>query len=376
MRICILGDAWSIHIKKWARFFIERGHEVHIISKGDSDETLEGLDIHIIKKKNHGSGIISEMQNYISLSNQTKSIVKRIEPDLINAHYASVYGAIASSIRFHPYVVTVWGSDVFQDVKKSIQVRYSVRRALKKADRITIATDYLEQYLVKDLGISRDTIMKIKWGIDLSIFHKGYEMEVEKMREHLKIPSKSQVILSNRSMSPIYNIRTIIESIPKVLNEIDDAVFILIKGFGDDEYLTQMENLVKESRFGDRVRILTRQLSQYEMAIFNNMSDAFISIPNSDQFCLTILEGMVCGSIPIVSQLKSYTQYLKNDSNAIFVDQSDSDKLAKGIIKALGDINLMENSIEKNIKIVEENENWNINARKMEMLFKELIHGK
>jgi len=374
MKICLMANAWSIHTKRWSRFFLDKGHEVHIISKGGfNGDPVDGVELHIVDKITDKPGIISEIRNLKHLTSQVKRLIREVHPDIINAHYISVYGVVAASTGFHPYVATVWGSDVLQDIKKSPQVRISVKRALAKADRITLAADHLEAHLINNLGVPPPQIVKIPWGVDLSIFHQGYVDEVERMRSKLDIDPSSKVVLSNRSHHPIYNIENIVRSIPLVLDSFKDVKFVLLQGAGENEYTAKIRDQIKSMGIEANVRIVTEMLSPRDMAIADNMADAFISIPSSDQFGLTILEAMACGPVPIVSNLPGYGQYLVDGKNALFVDQTDPRDVADGVVNALSDEQMKKDFFERNLPIVTEKENWEKNATRMESLFLDLI---
>ncbi|NYT15998.1 MAG: glycosyltransferase family 4 protein [Methanomassiliicoccales archaeon] len=377
MRICLLSNAWSIHTKRWAIFFQKRGHEVHIVSKGGfNGDSIEGVELHVIKKFTERPGIISEFLNYRHLSSQVRKIIGEIDPDIVNAHYVSIYGVLASAVGFHPYVATVWGSDVLQDINRSYLIRLSVRRALSNADRITIATHDLQKHLIQNLMVQKEKIEIVPWGVDLSIFHKGYESEVKRLFSELDINPDSHIILSSRSAHPLYNIENIVEAIPLVLKSRDDVVFILLKGSGEPEYMQQIESLIRENEVQDNVRLIRREVSPHEMAVLNNAADAFISIPQSDQFGLTILEGMACGSVPIVSPLPFYSQYLEDGRNAIFVTPEKPEEISDAILLSISNQDMRERFNNQNISIVGEKEDWNENALKMEDLFKRLVSNK
>jgi glycosyltransferase involved in cell wall biosynthesis len=374
LRICLLSNAWSIHTRRWATFFRKRGHEVHIISKGGfHGESIEGVKLHLIKKFTERPGIISEFLNYVYLYFQVRKIIRIINPDIINAHYVSIYGVLASAVGFHPCVATVWGSDVLQDIDRSFLIRLSVLRSFSKVDRITVAVDGLQEHLTDNLGVDRKKVEKIPWGVDLSVFHKGYEGDVKEVYSDLGIDSDSHIILSSRSAHRIYNIESIVKSIPLVLESRDDVVFIFLQGFGESEYMLQIESLIQEIDVQDNVRLICREVSPHEMAILNNASDAFISIPKSDQFGLTILEGMACGSVPIVSRLSNYSQYLEDGKNAIFVSPEEPSEISDAVLMSISNLDMRERFINKNLSIVIEKENWEKNALKMEELFDRLV---
>ena len=54
----------------------------------------------------------------------------------MSAHFASGYGTLAALSGFHPYALSVWGSDVYQFPLKSPLHAALLRRNLKKADAL------------------------------------------------------------------------------------------------------------------------------------------------------------------------------------------------------------------------------------------------
>ena len=54
------------------------------------------------------------------------------------------------------------------------------------------------------------------------------------------------------------------------------------------------------------------------MARLYNISDFFISLPDSDELSAAILEGMACGTIPVLSNLEAYAE-LEENTNSFFV---------------------------------------------------------
>jgi len=110
------------------------------------------------------------------------------------------------------------------------------------------------------------------------------------------------------------------------------------------------------------------------MAIYLNMADVFISIPKNDQFGSSVMEGMACGAIPIVSSIKVYYQYLKDEVNALFVDPNNPREIAEKIVYCIEHPEIKESFYAINIKIIAEKEDWNKNAKKMEKLYEKLLN--
>jgi len=376
MKICYLANASSIHTQRWVKYFADKGHEVHLISPRPFDGDIENVKLHLLKRYSQ-IRILSFMANLPFEIFQVRKIIKKIKPDIVHAHYIATYGFHAALTKFHPLVLSVWGSDVLVAPKKSYFVKMMVKYALKKADIVTATAKFMKGYLVKEFKISEEKIIRIPWGIDLKIFHRGYEKEVKKLREELDIPYDAPVIISNRALSPKYNIHLIVESMPYVIKNYPNAVFIFIRGYGTEEFEEKLIRLAKNLGVNKNLKIIPKLISPREMAVYLNLSDIMISIPSTDQFASSVMEGMACGTIPIVSNIEAYKQYLEDGKNAFFVSLNDPQELAKKIICAIDHLPKLKDKFYRlNKKIIEEHENWEKNAIKMEELYEKLAGGK
>ncbi len=368
MKICFIGSARSIHVQRWVKWFVEKGHEVHLITPSYAE--IEGVKIHKIGGKD------SSITNFVRKMFQTRQLVKKIKPDILHAHYVFGYGTFGAFANYHPFVVSAWGSDVLREHKESFIKRYVIKHALKKADMVTTTAKFMGKYLAKGFGLPENKIVRIPWGIDLKIFHRGYEEEVKKLREKLEIKDNSLVIISNRHLSPKYEIQTIIESAPYVIKKHSNMVFVFIRGYGEPTFEDKMRTIAEKLGIIKNIRFVSRFVSPEEMVVFLNMSDILISIPKTDQFASSVMEGMACGTIPVVSNIEAYKQYLKDEENAFFINPDDSKELTEKTIYCIEHPKIKERFYEINKKIIEENEDWSRNAIKMEELYAKIIEER
>jgi len=307
-----------------------------------------------------------------------RKAVKEIDPDILHAHYTSHFGVYGALTGFHPFIVSVCGSDVLRDPKESRIRRYGVSYALKKADCITTTAEFMKGYLVKTFGLSQDKILRVPWGIDLEVFHQGYEKEVRTLKRALGIKAGVPVMLSNRHMAPQYEIESIIDAIPHVLKSHPDAIFIFIRGSGSSEFESKMRAKAEKLEVANNTRFISKFTTPKEMAIYSNMADVFLSIPKTDQFGSSVMDGMACGCIPIVSDIKVYHQYLRDGVNALFVNPENPREIAEKITYSIEHSKIKDGFYAINRKIIEEKEDSNKNAEKMEELYKNLLdsaHG-
>ncbi|MDH5770077.1 MAG: glycosyltransferase family 4 protein, partial [Candidatus Bathyarchaeota archaeon] len=232
---------------------------------------------------------------------------------------------------------------------------------------------FMKRYLVENFGLPENRIVRIPWGIDLKIFHRGYEKETRTVKEALRIKADAPVIVSNRHMDPKYEIQSIMNAIPYVLKSHPDTTFIFIRGHGCPEFESKMKLKAEKLEVANKTRFISRLITPREMAIYLNMADVFISIPKTDQFGSSVIEGMACGPIPVVSDIKVYYQYLRNGVNTFLVNPENPREIAEKIIYCIEHLEIKEDFCATNRKIIEEKEDWNKNAKKMEEVYNQLF---
>jgi L-malate glycosyltransferase len=375
MKICILADARSIHTRRWVEEFSKNGHLVYLISKMPHNEDYpENAKIYLLRKScGIYIPIVSFAMNLIYDVIQAKRIMKKIKPDILHCHYVTEYGIIGALTGFHPLITSVWGSDVLIEPYQSHISRYIAVYALNRSDIITTTAKFMKSYIIGNFNLAKDKIIRIPWGIDTNIFCKGYENKVIALKKQLNIKADSPIILSNRSMSDHYAIESIINEIPYVLKINSESIFIFLRGYGPISFENKMKNLAKNMNISRNIIFISEKINSDEMAVYLNLADIFISVPKTDQFASSIMEGMGCGAIPIVRNIDVYKQYLENGKNAFLIDPEKPQELANSIIYCINHGELKMEFYMLNRRIIEEEENWIKNAKKMEDIYNKAI---
>ena len=375
MKLCFLADAGSLHIFRWMEYFANTGHEVHIISQRGfrNNINVKNIKLHILKMSKPQIRIVSYPINLLYNAIQIKKLIRHIKPDILHVHYISDLAVLGALTGFHPLVLSAWGSDVLVAPKKSKIMKYHVSYALTKADIVLTIPEFMKEYLMNEFNISKNKIIRIPWGIDLKTFHCDYENETTIMKDKLGIRVDSPVILSNRNMDSKYEIENIIEAIPHTLKQFPNAIFIFIKGYSPSDFEKQMISKAENMNVINSVRFISKVLTSKEMAVYLNMADAFISIPKTDQFASSIMEGMACGAIPIVSNIKAYEQYLENGVNSFVVNSDNPKEIAEKINHCIKNPEIKNEFYQINKNIIEEYEDWDVNSKKMEIFYRDLL---
>src|SRR5207245_10060874 len=104
MRILFVAEAPSIHTRRWAEYFRDKGVDVHIASFRPYE--IRGVTVHILPRFGLG-----KLGYFFALWALPK-LYASLRPDIVHAHYVTSYEFLAALAGLHPLIVTGWGSDV------------------------------------------------------------------------------------------------------------------------------------------------------------------------------------------------------------------------------------------------------------------------
>src|SRR5262245_31758707 len=118
MRLCYLADPRSIHTRRWLDYFVQRGHEVHLLTAHTEFPFLDGVKVYPIlalppfmKNLKRGQGWLA----FLVSSQRVRRLLQAIAPDLLHAHFIKYYGWLAARSGFHPLIITAWGGDILAE---------------------------------------------------------------------------------------------------------------------------------------------------------------------------------------------------------------------------------------------------------------------
>ena len=211
-----------------------------------------------------------------------------IRPAVVHAHWLCGYAAFAAIARATPLVAMAWGSDVFgADGVRTLANRV----ALRGADVAMADSQALVDRLIA-LGAARDSTVLVNWGVDLATFApvNGAQPAV---RAELDL-GPGPVILSPRSLTPLYNTETILAAFALVTRAHPETQLVLKHMGIDHPALPGVADA--------RVHIVGH-VPHERMARYYQAADVCVSIPSSDSSPRSVWEAMACGCPVVVSDL-------------------------------------------------------------------------
>jgi len=367
MKICFIGDGTSIHTQRWIDYLSKTNDIFLVTTKPDKKIKVKQ---YILKGNNP---LFSKGSNYrvcysFNAIKQLKKIIRKEKPDVVHAHFVSHYGVLAAFAKARPLVLSTLGSDVFVAPKKSFIINFLVKYALRHADIIHVHTKYLKGYISK--FVNADKIRLIPWGADLKPFKKDYSKEIRKLKKRLNIKNQ-KIILSYRRLDSYFNMDKIIKSIPAIIKKHPDVILVFMWGSADKSYEKKMGDLVKKLKISKYVRFAgyeeTRNVPPYL-----KMADIMIMIPPTEGGSISLFESMACGLIPVVSDIPTNQEWIKDGYNGFLVNVDNQDAINLKISKALSNIRLKGKFYKINKAMVQNKGDFDRNMLKVYQIYKEL----
>ena len=367
MKIFYIAPEESIHAECWMRYFADAGHEIHLITSDAPSINIGNIRLNILKRFGPHSPIISHLVNSVAKEFQFRRLIRTLKPDIIHAHYIRRATLLAAASGFHPFVVTVWGSDILVAPKESKISRFIVKYVLKKADLITCGGEHIKKPL-QELGANSQKIRTVYFGADTRKFNPG--QKDDKLRERLRI-FDSPTIISLRNLELLYDIESLIVAIPQVLKKVPTAKFV-IAGEGSEK--AKLKELAKSLKISDSVRFVG-WVPNSELPRYIVSADIYVSTALSDGgLALSTTEAMASELPVIITDFGDNRRWVKDGVNGFIIPLRDPEALAAKIIYLLQNEAVRRKFGQINREIIEERYNWKKEMGKMEKLYREVIN--
>jgi len=323
-RILLLADISSSHTEKWALALAQNGYQVGIFSlnKPNNPWYVSNKNIHVLYNGTlaNTSRFFFKKPGYLFAMPKLISCIRSFVPDIVHAHYASSYGLLGALCRFKPFVISAWGSDVYQFPRTSFIHKAILKFNLRAADRI-LSTSYvmkgeLWNYTSKEIDV-------IPFGVDTEIFRP----EIIRYKER-----NTLYIGAIKAMEEIYGIETLIDAVELVKRSLPEIVLkVLLVGSGHRS--AYYKKLVSAKNL-DSIFVFTGKISFSHISEYHNLLDILVNVSTvNESFGVSVVEGMACEKPVIVSNVPGLKEVIADCG--IIVEKQNPGELAKAIIQLI-----------------------------------------
>jgi glycosyltransferase involved in cell wall biosynthesis len=327
MKVLIISDAQSVRTQRWVSSLNEKGVEIVLYSIKpylDDFYSSRGVKCYyfdLFSYKRDKSGLTGAVRRHFQGVKHLKKVLKKESPDILHAHYATSYSLIGALSGFHPFIVSVWGSDIYIFPRQLKINEYIVRYTLRKADKI-LSTSHV---MAKEASKYTDKEFIITpFGVDTDLFHRS-----------IAPPRDKFIIGSVKTLSYKYGTEYLIRAFKEVVNNNPHKnCYLELVGKGPDE--RKLKNLAHELGISDRVIFTGYIRNDILPKIFDRFSVAcYMSL--SESFGVSAIEAMACNCPVVTSDADGFTEVVENGVTGIIVPKYDYHAAAAAIQSFIDD---------------------------------------
>ena len=370
MKLLLLADSNSSHTIKWVRSLRENNFDIRIFTlykpdyslyKDFSDVLISSLDLDEDLK--FGNSIKISKIVYLKAIQKIKKLIKNFNPDILHAHCASSYGLLGALSGFHPYVLSVWGADIFDFPNISFLHKKMIKYNLSKADRILSTSEIMKEETKK---YTNKNIEVTPFGIDTERFSP---------RKVESLFSDNDIVIGTiKSLEKKYGIEYLIRAfyLVKRYNK-NYSLKLLIVGKGTLDQ--QLKNLVQELDLTNDT-IFTGFINQDKVEKYHNMLDISVtfSTDNSESFGVAVLEASACGKPVVVANIGGLPEVVENGITGFVVEPKNITVLADVLNKLILNPELRIAIGKKGRERVIKKYNWDDSIKQMISVYNTLIN--
>jgi glycosyltransferase involved in cell wall biosynthesis len=368
IKVLLLADHGSSHVIKWAKSLAQQGVGIGIFSlSGNTDQFYSDtpeIDLFQLdfSERFMSAGSSWRKLKYLRSLKRLKAVIAQFQPDIVHAHYATSYGLLGAMSKFHPFIISVWGSDVFDFPTTSFIHRKLLAYNLKRADKI-LSTSHV---MAVETNKYVDTKIEITpFGVDLNVFGP---QEVQK-----SFNENALVIGTIKTLEVKYGIEYLIRAFALVKEKHTDLPLKLLV-VGGGAIAVQMEDLTKELGV-EALTTFTGKVRFEDVVTYYNMLDIYVavSIMDSESFGVAIVEASACEKPVVVSNVGGLPEVVENGTTGIVVPKQDVKATADAIEQLVLDSQLRDKMGKAGRKRVEQFYDWKENVNQMLSIYRLLL---
>jgi glycosyltransferase involved in cell wall biosynthesis len=387
MKILFVADGRSAIALNWIRYFVEKDHEVHLVSVYPGAPDLNLTSYTFIPVAFSGAAVkgtvgtkverspgsrglrrkilqvfgtpkvrtwlrhIFVPQSLPSAALKLGELIKNLQPDIIHAMRVPYEGmlvtaalSLISDQNQAPFLLSIWGNDFTLHANSTRRMTQLTRATLQRAD--ALHTDcYRDQPLAHSWGFGLQKLAIIipgAGGIQRADFQPG-------------TPESPPIVFNPRGLRAYVRNDTFFQAIPKILASHPEVRFVCSAMQGQPEAERWVETLGIQSAV-----TLLPAIPRREMAAWFQKSQIVVSPSIHDGTPNTLLEGLASGCFPVVGDIETLREWITPGVNGLLFDPADPQELAEAVILALNNSDLRTRAKEHNLKMINERADYNL----------------
>ncbi len=366
MKVLLLADSSSSHTLKWATALAGKGIVIRILSLTACDKTLyagyENISVYslgvsedLVSRRNSSWTKLT----YVKAIKEVRAQLKKFRPDILHSHYASSYGLLGALSGFHPFVLSVWGSDVFVFPQKSFFHKMLLKYNFRKADKILSTS----KVMAKEVKKYSDRVVEITpFGIDMKRFDCS-EMKAAGDRDTV-------VIGTIKSLEEEYGIDYLLSAYKSLRERLPEKKLqLMIVGGGSLE--KRLKRLALELGLAEET-VFVGKIPYEEVPDYHHKMDIEVFLSRTESFGVAVLEAGACGKPVVVSDAGGLPEVVEDGKSGFVVPSQNPEAAAGKLAILVEDSHLRATMGEYARKRVKKLYDWEKNTAQMISIYQKL----
>lgn len=363
LRIALLGAANSIHLRRWALALVERGHTACVLTQHcmiDCERLPSSVETIVLPYRGQAG--------YFMNARFVRDVLARWRPDVLNAHYASGYGTTARLVGFRPWLLSVWGSDMYDFPTKSPLHRALVRGNLRAADAVA-STSHCMARVTHALAPTLGQITITPFGVDMDAYAGAVPMS--------RAQPGRWVVGTVKTMDDKYGIDTLIQAFALLLaslraNDPDMARQLYLRLVGDGPQMPALKQLAAQLGVADRIQFVghvNHAQVPHELA----QLDVYVALSRQESFGVAVIEAGAAARPVVVSNAGGLPEVVVDSVTGLVVPRENPQAAANAIERLLRDADLRQRMAAGARQHVAQHYSWDACVETMLKLYERLV---
>lgn len=357
MKVVLVAPQSIIHTVRWANAINKHVEELHLITLHDSNKK-DLIDPDVIIHKLRFKAPLGYIFNIF----EVQKLIANINPDIIHVHSCSGHGTMIALTNIKNYLLSIYGSDIYEFPNKNFINRQIIRFNLSRAGFLASTSNAMaletNKYTKREIYIT-------PFGVDVK------EFDNRRMPFQDKYEFRIGLVKALRERYGIEHLIRAIPELDKMLRKNGSNIKLLVKIYGTGEQKDKLVRLVKELQLNDII-FFPGYVSNDEVSSILNEFDIVCIPSESESFGVSAVESMACERPVIVSDADGLKEVVVHGQSGIVVPRRNPEAIAVAIFSLLNDKEFAKKLGANGRKRVLELYDWEKNVKQMIDIYHEI----
>lgn len=347
----------SYHATRWANALIERGLRVTFLTV---HKVIRQLDpsVEVVELTSQGK------LSYAVSIGRVRKLVRALRPDLVHSHSAGGYALLGRFSGGRPWILSVYGADVYDVPQYSVLHKAVVGHLLSSADVVLSTSETMATHVTK-LYPNLPRPIVTPFGVDTKLFspmsNRNKDSSVIRIGTVKKLEHK-------------YGIDILLRAFDLVAARYGHSVELHIVGDGSER--KKLLAMRSDSPWSKQI-YFHGAVPNSEVPAFLNQWDIFVvpSRRDSESFGVAAVEASAAGLPVVVSDVGGLPEVIQHERTGLVVRREDPVALANALARLIENRSERERFGQAGRQRVEQIYNWEKNVSRMIRVYENVLLG-